>query len=191
MKRRILVLLAHPSADSFNAAMADRYASAARTAGADVKILKLGELEFDPILRLGYRGNQELEPDLQAARQHIEWAEHLVVFTPVWWGTMPAILKGFIDRVFLPGWAFEYSDKLPVKLLKGRTAQVVATMDSPGIWYRVVYRSSMHRTLGTATLRFIGFKTKFRMLYSVRESSESLRKKWLAQIESMATRQAS
>ncbi|MBL4635798.1 MAG: NAD(P)H-dependent oxidoreductase [Kofleriaceae bacterium] len=77
MKRRILVLLAHPSPDSFNAAMADQYATAARTAGADVKVLKLGELEFDPILRTGYKGSQELEPDLEAAKQQIEWAEHL------------------------------------------------------------------------------------------------------------------
>lgn len=190
MTRKILVILAHPNPESFNAALAERYVYAAQKAGAEVNFIKLGDLDFDPILRAGYKSDQELEPDLVEAQQQIDSAQHLVIFTPVWWGTTPAILKGFIDRVFLPGWAYKYTNKLPVKLLSGRTAQVVSTMDSPGFWYRLVYRNSLQRTLGTATLRFCGFKTKFKMLFSVRESSPNGREKWLSQVEDMAIRQS-
>lgn len=190
MTRKILVILAHPNPESFNAALAERYVYSAQKAGAEVNFIKLGDLDFDPILRAGYKSDQELEPDLVEAQQQIDSAQHLVIFTPVWWGTTPAILKGFIDRVFLPGWAYKYTNKLPVKLLSGRTAQVVSTMDSPGFWYRLVYRNSLQRTLGTATLRFCGFKTKFKMLFSVRESSSNGREKWLSQVEDMAIRQS-
>lgn len=190
MNKRIVVILAHPSSESLNAALAQRYVTAAQKAGAEVIVIKLGELNFDPVLREGYKSGQEFEPDLLDAQKKIDRAEHLVIFTPMWWGTTPAIFKGFIDRVFLPGWAFTYKDNRPVQLLKGRTAQVVATMDCPGFWYRLVYRNSMQRTLGTATLRFCGFRTQFKMLFGVRESSQAERAKWLSQVETMATRQA-
>ena len=122
MAQRILVILGHPSADSLSAALAQSYKEGAQAAGAQVRLLDLGALAFDPILRAGYRGEQALEPDLQAAQAQITWAEHLVWVYPTWWGAMPALLKGFIDRVFLPGFAFKYrqGSSLWDRLLAGR-----------------------------------------------------------------------
>lgn len=187
MQRRILIIVGHPSKTSFNSALAERYADSARDAGALVRLLHLGDLDFDPVLREGY--SQQLEPDLEEAQRHIEWCEHLVVVTPLWWGTVPALLKGFFDRAFLPNWAFKYEGKMPVKLLTGRSAQAICTMDSPNWWYRWVQRKSLERTLGTATLRFVGFKTRFRILPSVRESSDKLRARWLEEMAALGAKQ--
>jgi len=71
------------------------------------KILIINELDFNPNLQFGYRKRTELEPDLLKAQELIKWADHLVWIYPVWWGSIPAIMKGFIDRVFLPGFAFQ------------------------------------------------------------------------------------
>mgnify|MGYP000181486765 CR=1 FL=1 len=93
MAQRILVILGHPSEDSLSAALAQSYKEGAQAAGAQVRLLDLGALAFDPILRAGYRGEQALEPDLQAAQAQITWAEHLVWVYPTWWGAMPALLN--------------------------------------------------------------------------------------------------
>ena len=94
---RILILLGHPSSASFCAALARQYHDSAMQAGHQVRLLSLGELDFDPILREGYRQPQPLEDDLLAARQAILWAERLVLVFPIWWGGIPALLKGFLD----------------------------------------------------------------------------------------------
>ena len=98
MSRQVLVVLGHPCSDSLCAGLATAYADAARAAGAQVRVLRLGSLVFDPLLHAGYRQVQTLEPDLVAAQQDILWAQHLVWVYPIWWGAMPALLKGFIDR---------------------------------------------------------------------------------------------
>jgi NAD(P)H dehydrogenase (quinone) len=110
MPTRILIILGHPRADSFCGALAEAYAEAARAGGSEVRVISLGSLSFDPILHNGYAAVQPLEPDLFAAQAAISWAEHLVFVYPLWWGAMPALLKGFIDRVFLPGFAFKFRD---------------------------------------------------------------------------------
>ena len=123
----VLVIEAHPDAGRFSSALADAYAAGAARAGATVRRLALRDLRFDPVLRGGFRGAQVLEPDLLGARAAIEEARHVVWVTPVWWGSLPALLKGFIDRTFLPGWAFEQTGAaLPRGLLAGRTARPCA-----------------------------------------------------------------
>lgn len=155
----ILVLEAHPDAGRFNGALADAYAQGAASKGATVSRLALRDLVFDPILRGGFRGGQALEPDLLRAREAIEAATHVVFVTPVWWGTLPALLRGFVDRTFLPGWAFEHKGgPLPEGLLAGRTARVIATMDSPWWWYGLYHLRSAHRSLIQATLHYVGIK---------------------------------
>jgi len=107
MGKRILVILGHPSSNSFCAALAERYAQSALRAGHEVRQLFLGRMDFDPVLREGYQQVQPLEADLRQAQADILWAEHLTLVYPIWWGGIPALLKGFFDRVFLPGFAFQ------------------------------------------------------------------------------------
>jgi|SRR3989304_5289898 len=107
--------------NSFCGVLAEAYIEGAKAAGADIKQLYLGELKFDPILWHGYKEIQELEEDLKMAQEFILWAEHLVFVYPTWWGTIPALLKGFIDRTFLPGFAF----------LPGATLRNASALRSP------------------------------------------------------------
>ena len=110
MSKRVLVILGHPATNSFCGALADSYSEGANAAGNEVQFISLGSLSFDPILHNGYNTIQELELDLVAAKEAITWAQHIVFVYPIWWGAMPALLKGFIDRIFLPGFAFKYRE---------------------------------------------------------------------------------
>ncbi len=177
----ILVLEAHPDADRFNGALADAYAAGAARAGATVTRLALRDLVFDPILRGGFGGGQALEVDLVRARSAIEAATHVAIVTPVWWGSLPALLRGFVDRTFLPGWAFAHGGaSLPDGLLAGRTARVIATMDSPWWWYALYHLRSAHRSLIQATLHYVGIKrVRQTTVYRLRHLADGERAAWL------------
>lgn len=160
MKKRIVVILGHPDSDTFCGALADAYREGAETSGAVVDLIALGDLSFNPILLKGYREHQPLEPDLERVQRAITDCDHLVVVTPTWWASLPAILKGFFDRVFLPGYAFKYRENSSLwdRLLAGRSARVIVTMDAPG-WYNfLVYRNSVQNSIKSGILRFCGFK---------------------------------
>jgi putative NADPH-quinone reductase len=161
MAERILVIMGHPDADSYNETLAETYASAARESGAEVELVRVGDMRFDPVLWKGYKVIQELEPDLREFQKKIKWAEHLVWFYPDWWGSMPAILKGLIDRMFLPAFGFKYHSEglaLPEKLLKGRTARLVVTMDSPPWYYRWVMGAPGYKQMRRVVLGFCGIR---------------------------------
>ncbi len=192
MSRKILVILGHPSAESFCAALADTYVAAAREAGHQVKLFRLGDLDFDPVLRHGYAQRQELEAGLIEIQQAITWAEHLVFVYPIWWGGIPAILKGFFDRVFLPGYAFRYrpNSALWDKLLIGRSAHAIATMDTPAWYFRLIYRSPGHNQIKKTILGFCGIKpVRISTFGPVRGSSSKQRAQWLKAVEGFARKQ--
>lgn len=156
---RIVAIHGHPRAASFNRALADAYVAGARQAGAEVREIDLEALDFDPVLHNGYAQIQPLEPDLKRAQEEIEAADHLLLSFPVWWGAAPAVLKGFLDRTFLPGWAFKFQDPwpFPKRLLAGRSAHAILTMDSPAPVYAALYWGSAHRSVLTGALKFSGF----------------------------------
>ncbi|PKO34295.1 MAG: NADPH:quinone reductase [Betaproteobacteria bacterium HGW-Betaproteobacteria-7] len=191
MSKRILVLLGHPDSASFCAALAAAYSEAARDAGHEVRVLRLGELAFDPILHEGYRRFQDLEQDLISAQAEILWAEHLVFVYPVWWGAMPALLKGFFDRVFLPGFAFKYRDGSVLwdRLLSGRSARLLVTMDTPPWFYRWVYRMPGHNQMRRTILEFSGIKpVKISNFGTVRGSGAERRQRWLTAAQRLGSR---
>jgi NAD(P)H dehydrogenase (quinone) len=188
--KKILIIIGHPNPESFNHALAHRYAEAARQAGHAVEVLSLATLQFDPILRMGYAAPQKLEPDLQAAQISILNADHLVVLFPSWWGSTPALLKGFIDRTFLPGFAFKYKKDSVWwdRLLSGRTGHLVVTMDTPWIYNWLVYGNANIRAMKAATFQFCGIKrVKVTTFDSVRSSTEARRTAWLEQMAQMGT----
>ena len=182
MRKRVLVILGHPSEASLCSAIANAYLKGAQAAEHEVRFLSLGKLKFDPILRDGYNTIQALEPDLVAAQESIAWAEHLVFVYPIWWGSIPAILKGFFDRIFLPGFAFKFrKNALMVDgLLRHRTAHLIATMDTPPWYYRLVYRMPGHNQMKRTILEFCGIKpVKISSFGPVKNSQASTREKWL------------
>ena len=147
--KTILILNAHPNKKSFCSALAESYLNGAQSSNADIKLINLIDLNFDPILKTTNSQDTELEPDILKVQKEISKADHLVFVYPNWWGTYPALLKGFFDRVFTSGFAFRYRTKnpLPEKLLTGKSARVIVTMDTPAWYYSIGYRKPGHNSM--------------------------------------------
>lgn len=189
MTQRILILLGHPSSDSFCAALARQYHDTARQAGHDVRLVNLGDLDFDPILREGYRQPQPLEPDLRDAQHAIAWAERLVLVFPIWWGGIPALLKGFLDRVLQPGFAFRYrsGSPFPEKLLAGRHAHLLVTMDTPPWYYRWIQAMPGLHQMRRTTLAFCGIRPEKTLTFGpLLSSTPQRRQAWLERTRALA-----
>ena len=185
----ILILNAHPSSESLCSSIAQTYFDEALQQGHSVSQLNLHSLQFDLNLHEGYQKIQPLEPDLEMAWKLIQDAQHIVLIYPTWWGTMPALLKGFFDRVFLPGKAFKYRKDSPWwdKLLAGKTAHVITTMDTPPWYFRIIYRNAGVTTIRKNILEFCGIKVrKITLLGPVRNASQSQLDKWITQIKAFA-----
>lgn len=184
MNKRILVILGHSSEDSFCGALAQSYAKGAEASGNEVRSISLGKLRFDPILHDGYAKIQELEPDLVVAQEVIAWAQHIVFVYPIWWGSIPALLKGFFDRIFLPGFAFKLrKGSLMVDgLLAGRSAHLLVTMDTPPWYFRWIYRMPGHNQMKRTILEFCGIKPVIVTNFGpVKDSKPKARERWLSQ----------
>lgn len=189
--KKIVILNGHPNPTSFNASLVEAYVKGAKAKNAVVRSITIAHLVFDPNLRFGYQKRMELEPDLVQAIQDIQWADHLVWIHPVWWGGLPALLKGFIDRTFLPGITYQYrkNSMLWDKLLKGKTAHIITTLDQPGWYYRLIYGRPSVNQLKKSTLQFCGIsKVEVTYIGIVRHSTERQREKWLKKVEKLARR---
>ncbi|GAA3747023.1 NAD(P)H-dependent oxidoreductase [Flavobacterium ginsengisoli] len=183
--KKILIINGHPNAESFNFGIAEAYKNGAITSGAQVEIITIANLNFNPNLQFGYQKRTDLEPDLLESWEKIKKVDHLVWIHPVWWGGLPAITKGFIDRLFLPGMAFQYRENSVWwdKLLKGKTAHIITTLDQPSWYYRLVYGRPSVNQLKKSTLEFCGIKpVKVSYVGIVKGSNEEQRKKWLEKV---------
>lgn len=156
----ILVLDGHPDAGSLCGALAAEAAKAAQARGAEVRVLALSSMVFDPNLVGGYKTRQDHEPDLQAFLDALRWCDTFILVHPMWWGAAPAKLKGLIDRTFLPGIAFAYEGDghFPKKLFEGRTARVLITTDTPPWYLWLGYRNGWKNVLRRQILDFVGLK---------------------------------
>lgn len=168
--------------------MAEAYKKGAITAGAEVQEIIIRDLNFNPNLQFGYRKRTELEPDLLAAWEKIKWAEHLVWIYPVWWGGLPAIMKGFIDRLFLPGFAFKKRENSVWwdKFLTGKSARIISTLDQPALYYWLINRRPSYYAMKKLTLNFVGISpVKATTIGPLRLSKENYRKDWLEKVETL------
>lgn len=190
-QRKILIIDAHPAADSFGRALADSYAAGATAGGHQVQRLDLRDLDFD-LNFPGYgRGDRQPIPDIERAQIALRESEHIVWGFPVWWGTYPALLKGFLDRTLMPGFAFRgISQYKYERLLAGRSARLLATMDSP-TWYHLLQGRPGVRALRDHTLRFCGIDpVRVSSFGSVKFSSAGDRERWLGQAQKLGARAA-
>lgn len=183
MATRILIVFAHPRKDSLCAALADAYKQGALQNGAEVREMVLADEEFNPNVTHHSPRQQPMEKCVQEAQALIAWAEHLVFVYPTWWGTMPALLKGFLDRVFMPGYAFNETEHPGQyeQLLRGRTAELLVTMDTPPWVYRWIYRQPGHNAMKRSTLGFCGIRpTRIHTYGPVKDAPEATRLSWLS-----------
>lgn len=191
-QQRILLILGHPRAGSFTEAIARSYVAGAESAGAEVQMLLLHELQFNLNSITPQPQKQEAEPDLVQAKELILWANHLVIASPVWWGSVPALLKGFLDRVFVPGFSFyERREGDYAQLLKGRTGELLLCMDTPVAIYRLFVGAPAVRSLKTATLKLCGVApVKVQYYTPVTHSAPSEKEAWLRDAQGRGTRAA-
>lgn len=190
--KKILIINGHPNRASFNFGIAKAYQEGALQAGAEVKEIIIADLNFNPNLQFGYQKRMELEPDLVDAWDKILWADHLVWIHPVWWGGLPAIMKGFIDRLFLPGFAFKYRENSVWwdKLLKGKTAHIITTLDQPALYYRLFFSRPSVNQLKKSVLEFCGVKpVKVTYIGIIKTSDIRKRALWLNKITQLAKKQ--
>lgn len=192
MAKNILIINGHPNKESLNYALAEAYKKGAIASGAMVTQINIGELNFNPNLQYGYQKRMELEPDLLHSIELIKQADHLVWIHPLWWAGFPAIMKGFIDRIFLPGITFERSENSIFwkKLLKGKTARIITTIDQPAWYYRFISHQPGVNQLKNGILKFCGVNpVKVSYFGIIKNSKEAKRIKWLNEVETMGLNQ--
>ncbi|TFH87164.1 flavodoxin family protein [Billgrantia azerbaijanica] len=189
---RILILQGHPDSRQPHLchALAAHYRQGAETAGHEVRSVNIAELDF-PLVRSQEEWTQGSMPaSLEEARDAIGWCEHLALVFPLWLGDMPALVKGFLEQVMRPHFAFEYEEGNPLgrKGLKGRSARVVVTMGMPALIYRHVFRAHSVKSLERNILGFVGFSPVHETLIgSVEKLSETDCRHWLAKLERLGT----
>lgn len=186
---KVLLIDGHPDQGRFASHLLDCYAAA--LPGADeVTRVAVRDLAFTPILRRGYAQRTEWEPDLARLATMVDDCDHLVIAFPMWWGSEPAELKGLIDRLFLPGFMFAYHQDDPWwdRLMAGRSADVIITMDTPPLFLWLSYGNAIIRRWKGQVLGFVGF-APVRLLACgpVRKGgAEKSLAKWQSKIERLA-----
>ena len=194
--KKILLIDGHPDETRLTSVLMSAYRSGAEEAGYQVSQIVIRDLAFEPNLRFGYKQRLELEPDLLAAIDAMKACDHMVWVHPVWWGGLPALLKGFIDRTFLPSIMFDYNE---AKLggmgwdgyLEGKTARIIATMDTPKILYRLLYTAPSVNQLKKTTLEFCGVKpVKVTQFAPVKGSTQAKREHWVKTVNELGTKGA-
>ncbi|MGE5241247.1 MAG: NAD(P)H-dependent oxidoreductase [Bacteroidota bacterium] len=186
MPKKILVIPGQPQRRSYGGALAlaQAYIEGARAAGAELQELYLGELQFNACANAGQSSPTALEPEQARAQETIRWADHLVFVYPIWWGTIPALLKGLIERAFTEGFAVKVRGDSPWwdRLLKGRSARLIVTMNTPSFIYRWRFGRPGQNTMKKTILEFCGVKpARITEIGPARNSTDAKRQKWPGQ----------
>jgi putative NADPH-quinone reductase len=186
MSKRIVLIQGHPdpAGGHFGHALAEAYERAAREAGHEVKRIEVARLDFALLHNAQEWQWKPPAPAIETAQQAIQWAQHVVIFYPLWLGDMPARLKAFFEQALRPGFALGKAapNRLPPKLLKGRSARVVVTMGMPALFYRLVYRAHTLKSLKRNILEFCGISPVRTTLIGLVEASPKRRAAWLAEL---------
>jgi putative NADPH-quinone reductase len=189
--KHIVIVQGHPDPGGgrYGHALANAYGEGALEAGHEVEILPVAEFDF-PLIRTKQDFDRGEPPEvIRESQQAIARADHLVIIHPLWLGSMPALLKAFLEQVFRPAFAFE-KPKEPgrpgKKLLKGKSARVIVTMGMPGFAYRWFYRAHAVKSLERNILAFAGFRPIHRTLIGMVEARDDTgRRKRLAEVRKL------
>jgi putative NADPH-quinone reductase len=192
-QRRIAIIQGHPDTAGHHLlhAMANAYAEGAIAAGHEVRRIDVATLDF-PLLRTQEDFEQGALPsDLEQPREAMRWAEHWVFLFPLWHGTMPALLKGFLEHIFRPGFAMEYKKRgFPKRLLAGRSARIIVTMGMPVLLYRWYFGAYGVRSFERSMLSFAGIKPIYESLYGLTFADEMKRARWIERLRAIGSRGA-
>lgn len=195
--RRILIIIGHPDPDPKRLcrALAGSYAEGAHSVGHEVRLIDIALVDFPVLRTMEEFGNRPMPVTLEDSAQAIRDAEHIVFIFPLWLGTMPALLKAFLEQVMRPGVAFAYPRSgeggFATTLLKGRSARVVVTMGMPAFFYRLWYRGHGIAGMRRNILNFVGINPVRETLFGqVEAAGDGTRKKWISRMRALGARAA-
>ncbi|MEO1219924.1 MAG: NAD(P)H-dependent oxidoreductase [Pseudomonadota bacterium] len=185
----VLLIDGHPDEGRFSSHLLNLY-EAALPADTEVTRVNVREMDFTPILRHGYLKRIDWEPHIQSLAEKFDACDHAVFAFPMWWGAEPAELKGLIDRLFLPGFMYQFHEEGMMwdKYLEGRSADVIATMDTPPFFLRLLYGNAIIKRWKGQVLSFVGFApVRFLPCGVIKDGgAEKNVAKWKTRIEKMA-----
>ena len=195
MTKKILLLNGHPAEKSLSRHFSNQYCAAAQAAGHQVTEYHLSDMVFDVDFGVShYQDAKKLEDDLQKFEQDLANADHFVLLFPMWWGGLPAKLKGLLDRALLPGKAFDpriLKMGVPTPLYTGKTGRVIMTSDTPNWILRWLYGQGIVKQVKSQILHFIGIKpAKFTHFSPAGDASETTIQTWTAQIRDLGQKGA-
>ncbi|WP_142850452.1 NAD(P)H-dependent oxidoreductase [Telmatospirillum sp. J64-1] len=192
-KKRIVIIQGHPTPGGgcFCHALAEAYARGAAEGGHETRLVPVAELSFPLVRTKDEWDRDQPPPDIAASQQDIAWAQHLVIFYPLWLGTKPAVLKGFLEQTFRPGFAIGgWREGRMEKLLTGRSARVVVTMGMPAFVYRWYFGAHSLKSLERNILNFCGISPIRESLIGRIEASARKRQDWLEKMQALGRRGA-
>lgn len=185
---KALVIYTHPNPASFNAAILGLVKDELVNKGAEVKVKDLYAMNWNPVLSAN--DFQQLiagkaPEDIAREQGDVIWADVLVLISPIWWFSVTAMLKGYIDRVFSQGFAYDYTEKGPIGLLKGKRAAVITTS---GADENIANQTGMIAAINTAIVHgiftYCGFaEAKYLNCYAVPLVSDTERKRMLEDVK--------
>lgn len=192
---KLSVILAHPHKQSFNHAIAETAIAALEQNGHDVVFHDLYGERFDPLLPPDEIPEEAiLAPELEEYCREVCSADGIIIVHPNWWGQPPAILKGWVDRVFRPGVAYKFLDGdkgegVPVGLLKAKAAIVFNTSNTPPEREVREFGDPLETLWKNCIFGLCGVKTFYRKMFRVVvTSSAKQRSKWLEEVQGSVSR---
>ncbi len=191
MTKHIAIIQGHPDGQHrhYGHALADAYSDGATKAGHEVRIIEVAKIEF-PLLHSKEEFDTGVPPEpIRQAQDTIRWAEHLVILYPLWLGSMPALLKAFLEQTFRPGFATpKLNEGSPwKKLLAGKSARVIVTMGMPAFFYRWYFRAHSLKSLERNILAFCGIGPIKESLIGLVEAKNGKREKWLGKMRTLGS----
>lgn len=127
---RHLIIYAHPNENSLNHHLLSTVVETLQSRNEEIIVRDLYTIGFDPVLSLADIQGQrigEISDDIKTEQEHISWAERITFIYPIWWTGLPAMMKGYIDRVFSYGFAYRYDQGIQKGLLKGKKTVIINT----------------------------------------------------------------
>ncbi|MBI1837058.1 MAG: NAD(P)H-dependent oxidoreductase [Flavobacteriia bacterium] len=187
-----LIIFNHPYKFSFCNAILESVKKGLGVNNNIVDIIHLDNDEFNPVMTANdLKAFREKKPICEKVidyKLRLEKADHLIFIFPIWWEVMPAMMKGFIDKVIFPGIVYDYSNientRMKPLLDKIKSVTVITTMNTPKIFYKWIFGNAIQKVLLRGTFWKLGYKNrKWISFYKVKSVSIKKREKWLKNIE--------
>lgn len=187
---KVVIVFNHPYEGSYCNAILNSVTKGLQKANHEVDLIHLDKEGFNPVMTSqdlkAFVERKPIDPKVIEYKERLEQADHLVFIFPIWWELMPAMTKGFIDKVIFPGVAYEYKSdyKMSPLFKKIKSVTVITTMNTPKVLYRFIFGNAIRKAIITGTFWKTGYKNRKWISFNmVKMVSDEKRKLWLDKVE--------